>query len=306
MKTVNTLLTLVFMAALVISMGGCKEMQQIAKPIDAGGDTTLLPPEDTRPDPPVGPPPAGMVLIPSGAFEMGSEDTDADSDEQPVHTVYVGAFYIDKYEVTVGQYKQFIRATGHRALPEWVSTYSPTDRHPVVGVSWHDAMAYAVWVGKRLPTEAEWEKAARGGLAGQKYPWGNAAPNGTQCNFADRNTDYLWSDKTADDGYQYTAPIGSYPANRYGLYDMAGNVSEWCLDAYDGNFYSASPGRNPLSDVSTIASLHLIISDFTNVKSGRVLRGGSWYGDTRFVRVANRDWRLPTLTYTRYGFRCAM
>ena len=101
------------------------------------------------------------------------------------------AFYMDVHEVTVGQYNQFVHATGHRAPPN--PGYPLTDRHPIVNVSWHDAMAYAKWAGKRLPTEAEWEKAARGGLAGQKYPWGNTPPDGTQCNFADKNLSRVWN-----------------------------------------------------------------------------------------------------------------
>ena len=244
---------------------------------------------------------AKMVLIPAGEFEMGSNDAEAYAYEQPVHTVYVDAFYMDKYEVTVGQYMAFVRATGHRA-PNWglVGKYSPMERHPIVHVSWHDAMAYAQWTEKRLPTEAEWEKAARGGLSGQTYPWGNAAPDGTQCNFADVHTDYNRSDQTVDDGYKYTAPVGRYPANGYGLYDMAGNVCEWCLDAYHGDFYAGSPRENPFSG-GTITE---VINCFTNVSSERVLRGGSWYDSARDVRVAVRFWRSPTDTFHYSGFRC--
>ena len=200
---------------------------------------------------------------------MGSNDPEGFSDEQPVHTVYVDAFYMDKYEVTVGQYKQFVRATGHRDLSDWVSTYSLTDRHPVVGVSWYDAMAYAAWAGKRLPTEAEWEKAARGGLAGQKYPWGNTIDS--------RKANY-------NRNIGKTTSVGSYSPNAYGLYDMAGNVWEWCLDAYDANFYRNPVHRNPIAGAASISD---VINNYTNVKSSRVLRGGSW-GNDRCTERAGR------------------
>lgn len=247
-----------------------------------------------------------MVRIPGSQFHMGSN---VYADEEPVHTVYLDAFYMDKYEVTVGQYKEFIRATGHRALPSWVSKYSPTDRHPVVGVSWSDAMAYAKWAGKRLPTEAEWEKAARGGLMSKKYPWGDTAPNGTQCNFADKNLNENWnkdwgedhSDKNINDGYAYAAPVGSYPANGYGLYDMAGNVWEWCLDAYQEDFYKNSAPQNPIAGTDSLRS---VTSNFTNIKSDRVLRGGSWSNSISVVRVANRVEYTPVHTSRTVGFRC--
>ena len=248
--------------------------------------------------------PEGMSLIPEGEFEMGSDAADANDDERPVHTVYVDAFYIDKHEVTVGEYQEFVQKTGHRA-PDWdkVSRYSPTDQDPIVFVSWRDAMAYAKWVGKRLPTEAEWEKAARGGVPGQSYPWGNTAPDGTQCNFADKNiAHFWWADKEADDGYSHTAPVGSYPDNEYGLHDMAGNVWEWCLDEYDSGFYAISPDTNPFSEVDTIEA---IIDTFSSVQTPRVLRGGSWLVTVLGVRSAVRFRLDPSSTNNSVGFRCA-
>ncbi len=175
------------------------------------------------------PPPEGMVLIPVGEFDMGSNDPEADNDEQPVHTVYVDAFYMDKYEVTNLEYKKFVLANPRWQkdridrgfhdgyyLKHWNGNNYPVGKsnHPVTYVSWYAAMAYAGWVNKRLPTEAEWECAARGGLACKKYPWGAVIDAG-KANFNENVGD--------------TTAVGKYPPNGYGLYDMAGNVWEWCL-----------------------------------------------------------------------------
>jgi len=241
-----------------------------------------------------------MHLIPAGEFQMGAPFDESHSNEHPIHTVYLDAFYINEYEVTNSQYKRFLDETGYSAPVFWNDFNFNKPNHPVVGVSWYDAMAYAKWAGKRLPTEAEWEKAARGGLVGKKYPWGDEDPNGTQCNFADKNTDFAWSDKDADDGYQYTAPVGSYPTNGYGLYDMAGNVWEWCLDEYQENFYGNSPKENPLAG----EKMEDVINNLTSVKTRRVLRGGSWREDPNVVRVARRYLAYPSLTFNDVSFRC--
>lgn len=254
-----------------------------------------------------------MVLIPAGDFETGDED--ANESKKPVLTVYLDAFYIDKYEVTVGQYKQFVQETGHPA-PDWdkVSKYSPTNQHPIIFVSWHDAMTYAKWSGKRLPTQAEWEKAAQGGLIGAKYPWGDAPPNGTQCNFADKNFDVgwvsaTWADKNADDGYKFTAPVGSFPANEYGLHDMAGNVCELCLDQYPEEHPStpltlSSARRNPIAGANSVTAA---MNNFTNKNLTNVIfivRGGSWHHRAPDVRCVSLDISPSTFTYFAYGFRC--
>ena len=247
-----------------------------------------------------------MVLIPAGAFQMGS--TREYSNEWPVHTVYLDAFYMDKYEVTNAAYAAFLNAKGKHgeAGVIWydladgdarISLIGGTYRvdagyedHPVVEVSWYGAMAYAQWAGKRLPTEAEWEKAARGGLAGKRYPWGDTI-DATKANFWPHVKD--------------TTPVGSYPANGYGLYDMSGNVWEWCLDAYDGGFYRNSPRRNPIAGANNIAE---VLNEFTNnnlTNDSRVLRGGSWSFTAQDVRVAYRFGSSPSTAHYSGGFRCA-
>lgn len=147
---------------------------------------------------------------------------------QTYHKANVKSFYIDKYEVTYGEYKEFLNATGHRSLPEWIEKFIPGDDYPVVGVSWYDADAYCKWKGKRLPTQDEWELAARGKIR-RKYPWGNTHPNGKRGNFADISSDVIWKNTLYDDGYKYLAPIDSYPegATPEGVYNLGGNAREW-------------------------------------------------------------------------------
>ena len=266
-----------------------------------GDDDDPPPPEQitTQPDG------RTMVLIPAGEFQMGSNDPESRVNEQPIHTVHVDAFYMDTHEVTNLDYKRFVLANPQwqksriprslhngNYLKHWSGNNYPAGKanHPVTYVSWYAAVAYSKWAGKRLPTEAEWEKAARGGKSGLKYPWGNTISS-ARANYNNNVRD--------------TRAVGSYAANGYGLYDMAGNVWEWCLDAFDGDFYFSSPSRNPLSDVNTIANLDLILNDYTNVNTSRVLRGGSWISAARDVRVASRGGNSPSYARTRGGFRCA-
>ena len=152
------------------------------------------------------------------------------------------------------------------------------------------------------------EKAARGGLVGKQHPWGNAPPDGTQCNFADENLGKVWKKRWGDnhaeeninDGYAYTAPVGSYPPNGYGLYDMAGNVEEWCFDAYDENFYANSPRKNPIAEILIKDEKNNII----DVNKKRVVRGGSWYYSLRAIWIAYRANYIPNDAFNTVGFRC--
>lgn len=216
-----------------------------------------------------------MAFVPKGVFRMGSET--GDPDEQPVRDIEMDAFWIDQNEVTYTMYARFAPA---RSGPQ-----------PVAGVSWEEAAAYCTWVGSRLPTEAEWEKAARS-PDGRTYPWGNQIPGGDLVNFADLKSRLSWEDTSVDDGYGNVAPVGSYPAgaSQYGVLDMAGNVAEWVNDWYSESYYSSGPFSNPTGPAE---------GDF------RALRGGSWYSTADGIRSADRSWYIPEAGTDYSGFRCA-
>jgi formylglycine-generating enzyme required for sulfatase activity len=210
-----------------------------------------------------------MVFVPGGIFIMGSEG--GDPDERPAHEVEITPFYIDAHEVTNRQFKTFLEETRHRKPDFW---HPDLDRpeDPIVGVSWYDAEAYASWTGKRLPTEAEWEYAARGGALKKKYPWGEE-PDMQYANFSSFGI----------------APVKSFKPNGYGLYDMIGNVWEWCADWYGRDYYSTSSIKNPKGPVTGTYKL---------------LRGGAWYSNGEQVRVTNRYYSLPDSKSFHIGFRC--
>ncbi len=229
---------------------------------------------------------APMVLVPDGEFMMGSREEDdgsARNDEQPAHRVFLDAFYIDQYEVTIAQYAKFIEEENQSEPANWSADV--VKRHkskPVVGMSWRDANAYCAWTGKRLPTEAEWEKAARG-TDHRLYPWGNVAP-GSRANFGHC---------CEFDNYDALTTVGYFKDGKspYGVYDMAGNAWEWTADWYDANYYSNSPNRNPRGPSSG---------------EDRVLRGGAWTLTQAFVRSASRHKATPmSRNFNDVGFRCA-
>jgi formylglycine-generating enzyme required for sulfatase activity len=277
-----------------------------------------------------GPVPTGFAMIPAGSFEMGDHFSEGDSNERPVHTVYVSAFYMGRTEVTKAQWD---------AIRAWAAENGYTDLpagggkgpdHPVYSVSWYDAVKWLnAWSekdglnpvyrvsgavmrsgqstpeinyavnGYRLPTEAEWEKAARGGLTGRRFPWGDEI-NHDYANYRAYGSRYTYdtSPYTAlthhpaynDGTMPYTSPVGSFAPNGYGLYDMVGNVWEWCNDWWSTTYYGSSPAADPTGPASG---------------TYRVIHGGSWGVDARECRMVHRNYFGPDFRYSDYGFRPA-
>lgn len=245
---------------------------------------------------------APMVLIPAGEFQMGDAFHEGKSAEIPVHAVYLDAFYMDVYEVTNARYTAFLNEYGSNVAPDgckliYIEEFSLIEKdgeiyrpkagyeeYPIMDVTWVGAEAYAGFYGKRLPTEAEWEKAARGGLAGKRYPWGDDISH-DNANYEGTGGKDVWNS---------LCPVGSFAPNGYGLHDMVGNIWEWCADWYAFNYYSKPPPyRNPLGPAS-------------GRQHGwfKVLRGGSCSDDPYRLRVAYRSFYYPTMGFGT-GFRCA-
>ena len=261
-----------------------------------------------------------LLYVPAGEFSMGASDTDlfAGNEEKPQKMVYLGAFWIDQTEVTNHMFTQFVIETGYKTTAEqrgksqtwegqnWTPTVGADWMHPdgpgssidgkgnypVGQVSWFDAKAYCAWAGRRLPTEAEWEKAARG-ADGRLYPWGNEPPDGSRANFADKSFTGSWGNKSADDGNTFAAPVGSYPAGAspYGALDMAGNMWEWVSNWYSETYLSEMPDHNP-----------------PGASSGdeKMIRGGGWGSRPQYLRVSNKDADPDFIGSTGNGFRCAI
>ncbi len=263
--------------------------------------------------------PDNMILINPGGFMRGIDKEKLDggnnmsltqkftypsspnsfSDESPATMIYLSAYYIDKYEVSNAQYTEFIKATDYPAPAYWDHHRLNQPSQPVTGVNWYDANAYCHWANKRLPTEAEWEKAARG-PAGLIYPWGNEL-NITKANFARGKTGQNFA----------TVSVDSHPDGKsyYGVYNMAGNVFEWVQDWYDPNYYKTSKDvRNPQGPLSGIklGTTGTYIDQLANGKK-KVIRGGSWFAPAQSITTTHRFWNDPmNNSYgVGLGFRCA-
>ncbi|ULA66113.1 MAG: FGE-sulfatase domain-containing protein [Nitrospira sp.] len=223
-----------------------------------------------------------MTMIPEGVFRMGADGTDALEDEKPQHEVWIDQFEIDRHEVTTGHYAEFLVSTKRPVPWQWESVdLSQHHDRPVIGVSWFDAAAYCEWRGKRLPTEAEWEKAARG-IDGRLFPWGNQSPREESANFG-LGARFSYS--------QVLASVERYEQGRspYGLYQMAGNAGEWVADWYGANYYEIGSRNNPAGP---------------DVGLFRVVRGGSWSDLPKYLLTYGR-FKLPPDTRNSYtGFRC--
>ena len=224
-----------------------------------------------------------MVEIPEGPFTMGIDGMQALEDERPMHRVLLSRFFIDAYEVTTAQYAAFLAETNRPAPWQWkVVELSQHGDRPVIGVDWSDADAYCRWKRKRLPTEAEWEKSARG-TDGRLYPWGNQVPNKDLANYA-LGARFSYS--------QVLMPVQSYEQGKspYGLYQLAGNVGEWVADWYGVNYYENSPELNPQGP---------------ELGQFKVLRGGSWSDAPKYLLTYGRFKLAPETRNSYTGFRCA-
>ncbi len=300
----------------ILNLGGAAEVSEaeatatlesaVVAALTAIAPTATPIPEPTSPPTPTPEPfitetGSRMLVISEGIFSMGNDESD-DRDEKPAHLVKLDSYYIDETEVTNSAYAQCVddgvcdppdspNATIHR------SYYGDPafDDYPVIFVSWYDADVFCRWRGGRLPTEAEWEKAAGfDSIEGLKYrfPWGDSF-DGSRLNFCDKNCPRDYRDAAADDGHQDTAPVGSYADGRsaFGLYDMSGNVMEWVGDWYSTNAYRVTGDTNPLGPLE---------GDF------KVIRGGSWLSPAEDVDISTRDSFDPLVTRANLGFRCAM
>lgn len=294
-------------------------------------ETTPTPEKVAEPDKPILPIPE-LVTINGGSFEMGCKlgrddvEGGCQDDEKPLHTVKIADFQISRTEITRGQFRAFIEATGHKTTAEkegscfgdktgkgewddvagnsWLKPgFEQTDEHPVVCVSWEDTQAYVEWLNQadagknyRLPSEAEWEYAARGGNQKNAYPWGQDGSGKLACqgaNLADQDLknhypNWQWSIANCKDGYVYTAPVGQFGKNADDLLDMHGNVWEWTEDCYHDSYEKAPQDGSAWEEKSCV---------------NRVLRGGSWDDGPQYLRSADRSWIVPSIRFSNLGFR---
>ncbi|MGL4944170.1 MAG: formylglycine-generating enzyme family protein [Thermoguttaceae bacterium] len=299
---------------------------------------------------------APMVALHGGTFRMGNDSGDV-ADQRPAHEVVLAPFEIDVYEVTNRQFRMFVRATQYCSDAErrgWSFVFSEEKRgwsrvigacwwnprgndphggpdspavtntldFPVVQVSWNDAKQFCKWAGKELPTEAQWEYAARSGLIDQPFPWGaELVANGRE--MANYWQGWFPKDNLVSDGFASLAPCGSFPPHGYGIFDMSGNVAEWCRDLYHSDYYTVSPSRDPLGPTDPeLAATSATIMTALRLPSGeyrisdeyavektfkRVVRGGSFLSaknSDQAYRTFHRTWQPQTLSYNDIGFRC--
>jgi formylglycine-generating enzyme required for sulfatase activity len=255
-----------------VALGLATLLSMMPHPVQAGH------PDETRD-------PVPMVLIPEGPFLMGSRNGQGRDDERPQRTVHVQAFEIDSVEVTNARFLAFVEATGHHLPPNpygagTLTSATGIEELPVVQVNWHDAADYCQWAGKRLPTEAEWEKAARG-TDGRLYPWGNDSPTVQRANY----------EREWDDG-KALRPVGTLPDGRspYGVHDLSGNAREWVQDWYAPDYYGQAPDRNPGGPEKGVL---------------KVIRGGSWHSPLADITATARGRGGFALRTHGTGFRCA-